>query len=358
MLIAGENDTDLRRTNIFGLFAGNRPAGALWAWVEEENTGHEEADAQQLKLSFLTECYRLRYPRDQSPTNGPVRLKPLNEWEGWLVDQATWTNGFTAIYRHDEYGGDPRALGWVPTERIAHLYRSFSSYDKISTNITGNANPVTAPTNLIYRVNLAGAIWEKVEFFEGAEKIGEAFPGGGNTPQVSLVVSNGGLYTFHSIVIRPDQTRSPTMPRRVVVSGPSEPTPYEAWAMTNLPDGCGGRSETPMGDGCPNIVRWGFGLGFPVSDRAGLPQALPGTTNIGGIPYRTFRFAADPAARNADAAFTPFFSVDLDDWTRVEHDPGAGGFRVGREDATVSVHVPAQTNRLFLRVGVDDPLPR
>jgi hypothetical protein len=40
ILIAGATDTATRRTSIQGLFNENRPRGALWCWVEEENTGH------------------------------------------------------------------------------------------------------------------------------------------------------------------------------------------------------------------------------------------------------------------------------------------------------------------------------
>ncbi len=355
MLIAGENDTQFRRDNIKRLFDLNRPRGALWSWVEEENTGHEEANSQQLKLSFLAECYRLRYPRDQSPRDGPVQLKRLNEWEGWLADQTTWNSGFTAIYRYDQFSGDPRSIGWVPTERIAHLYRSFSSYNRLTSIITGNAgNPVTAPATLTYRVDLTGKSWEKVEFYEGATKLSEATPAEGSLPQISLPVQTGGLYTFHAVVTVSGEAKSPTMLRHAFVTGPAALTPFETWAALNFPSDQRARSSTPLNDGIPNVVRWAFGLSSPaMSERSRLPVPVGAAELINGVPYRVFQYTTETAARDADASFTALLSEDLVDWTPAENNPAAGVVVERTGDLIRVKALPLST--LFLKVAVDDP---
>lgn len=81
MLIAGEFDTAVRRTNIRNLYANNRARGALWAWEEEEEeepTAHDDHNGRQLKFAFLAECYRLRYPKEGASRSGIVLLNSLH----------------------------------------------------------------------------------------------------------------------------------------------------------------------------------------------------------------------------------------------------------------------------------------
>jgi hypothetical protein len=52
LLIAGELDTAVRRDSIRGLFVDNRPRGALWSWVEEENTGHAATAGDVHRAAF------------------------------------------------------------------------------------------------------------------------------------------------------------------------------------------------------------------------------------------------------------------------------------------------------------------
>lgn len=55
LLISGELDQEFRRVNNRALFTSARPRGALWSWVEEEATGHSEANSQHLELAFLAD---------------------------------------------------------------------------------------------------------------------------------------------------------------------------------------------------------------------------------------------------------------------------------------------------------------
>ena len=106
ILIAGELDTALRRTNIHKLFTDNRPRGALWSWVEEENTGHSGM-AERLVLPLMAEAIRLRYPQNQVPTaTSGVTLRQLNETDGWLIDVSTPVSKLTKMASYANYTGD------------------------------------------------------------------------------------------------------------------------------------------------------------------------------------------------------------------------------------------------------------
>lgn len=355
MLIAGETDSTIRRDNIKSLFTLNRPRGALWAWVEEENSGHEEKNSQQLKLTFLAECYRLRYPRDQSPVDGPITLKDLNEWDGWLVDQTTWESGFPAIHRYDLTPGDPRTMGWVPSRRIAYLYRAFAAYNRLTSTIGGSSGVVTAPTTLTHNVTLPAGSWSLVEFYEGDTKVGEAVPAGGNTPQISVPASYGGLRAFHTVVTKTDGSASATPIRRVFVKGSPAPLPYDVWAGTNLPADRRRRADAAFDDGVPNMVRFAFDV--PLTQRGG-QVVEPSATgeSIGGVPYRKFTYAMSNSAREAGVQVVPLVTADLTNYKTVRESEG-DGVLLRRSGNQIDILVPDTVQRTFLKLMVDDPLP-
>jgi hypothetical protein len=128
ILISGELDTPTRRDSIQGLFDDNRPRGALWSWIEQEGEAHS-GRADSLVLPFMAEAIRLRYPMGQMPTatNG-VTLLDLNESDGWLADHSTWKSGLTKVTTYADYAGDKDEAGWLLNERVATVYRAFSTY--------------------------------------------------------------------------------------------------------------------------------------------------------------------------------------------------------------------------------------
>lgn len=223
ILIAGETDTNSRRNAIEGLFNNNRPLGALWAWVEEENTSHQIGNSYKLIRPFLAECVRLRYPTSAgSPADGPVTLLSLDEEDGWIVNQNTWESGLTDVHAYEEETGDPFDFGWVPNQRIAYLYRAFSTYNKAAGAVSGSSTVVsgTLPLNLTFSVNMAGQSWSKIEFYEGETLLGEALPSGGSNPSVAHSVAHGGYYVFHGLVTKTDTSKSATLLLPVFVDGP------------------------------------------------------------------------------------------------------------------------------------------
>jgi len=213
LLIAGELDTQVRRDSIRGLFEANRPRGALWSWVEEENTGHARSD-DEIVLPFMAEAIRLRYPTDQlpSPTNG-VALNSLNEADGWLADQSTWMSGLVEVSSYADYEGDKSTAGWLLNENMAQLYRAFATYDK-PVSIQFPSSPVLlaesignqVPLPLSVRVNTSRiADWTKVELFDYAQKLGEVMAGQGSTSAVvSTTLSPGRVHALTALVTHAD----------------------------------------------------------------------------------------------------------------------------------------------------------
>ena len=353
LLISGELDTILRHENIMSLFDINRPRGALWSWVEEQGAGHSEHDSQQLKLAFLQECYHLRYPSDQSPTDGPVTLKNLSELDGWLVDQSTWKNGLTRIYPHDEAPDDPLTYGWVPNEYCASVYRAFSSYDKFSFDVSGSSGVTTAPTTLTYSIHFSDDTWETVEFFEGATKIGEATEGK-TSATVTLSVSEGGFYVFHAIAHMADGSLRATHLRRVFVEGPARSTPYEKWALETLPPDLRDPDETLHQDGISNLMRFAFDLGIePEPSLENLPRHV-GKELIDGVPFHLFTYAPSAEALQGGVNFQPVLSKNLTDWTRLlnPQPPEQQAF-IRRKGEKFTVAIPGNQSG-FLSIMVDD----
>ena len=210
LLIAGEFDTQVRRDSIRGLFNDNRPRGALWSWVEEENTGHARTD-DEIVLPFMAEAIRLRYPSDELPsaTSG-VSLRALNEEEGWLADQSTWTSGLVNVASYADYVGDKSTAGWLLNENMAQLYRAFATYDKpvsiqfpSSPLLLGESLSAQVPVTLNVRINTSGIVdWTRVELFDYAQKIGDVMASGApsSTAIVPATLSASDVHALTALV--------------------------------------------------------------------------------------------------------------------------------------------------------------
>ncbi len=369
MLIAGQHDSGARRANIKALFDDNRPRGALWAWVEEEGTGHEEANSQQLKITFLAECVRLRYPPDQSPLNGLVQLKDLHEFDGWLVDQTTWESGLTTIYPYDEAPGIKQAYGWVPSEKIARHYQAFSSYNKASSSVSGSTGVVTSPATLTYliypkpikegRDGIPIDPISKVEFFKNGIKIAESVPEPDERPSVSVEQYTGGFQAFSAIVTFESGLQKATHLRRVFVRGSQPPSAYELWAMESLPDDPNGPFCALFDDGVTNLERFAFGLSLtePLPDFQPLQPANPFIESIQGADYVCYTYEVNEAASPSGLSIMPQVSEDQEYWFNITNtdDPDvAVGPIVLRVGSTVTVKYPQSDDPLFFRIQVSD----
>lgn len=222
LLIAGEIDSRERRQAIHELFTVNRPRGALWAWVEEEGTDHAERDSSQLIRPFIAECVSLRLPPDADPRTGPVKLRDIPEESGWLVDEHTYKAGFADIAAYADYRGDRRSAGWLPSQRVAMIFRAFASYHKATaeTGIDGTAGPtVDCGATVGYHVGRPTGAWNSVELFEGTMSLGKFTPADARLA-VQRAADAPGYLAFHGVVTFADGTRRTTLPRRVFVRPP------------------------------------------------------------------------------------------------------------------------------------------
>ncbi len=364
ILIAGELDTQLRRDNIRTLFEINRPRGALWAWIEEQNKDHSEGDSRQIVLTFLAECVHLRYPADQSPLDGPVTLKNLHECDGWLVDQSTWHDNLVGIYAYDDAPGDKRSYGWVPSEKIARYYQAFSSYRKVSVNASGSGGVVEAPATLTYNLSLAasglrGDSVAGTDFYLDGQFIGMSVLPSAMQPSISVEEYTGGFHAFTAIVSYNSNIQRATDLRRVFVKGPPAMSAFESWAIENLPEGLRDPDDMLFDDGVSNIERFAFGLSLtePVYDFQPLTPAEPATESIDGTDYVVYTYQVSEAALNSGLNIMPQVSSDGLNWENVVNvdDPAYGLPQfLSRDGDIVTFKYPDSGNQLFFRIEISD----
>jgi predicted esterase len=278
LLVAGETDSDSRRNKLRNIFNTNRPLGAKWAWVEEENTSHQIANSYKLIRPFLEECVRLRYPASVGlPTSGPVTLLTLAEADGWLVDHDTWNSGLTQIHDYGEQSGSNLDYGWVPSERIARLYQAFSTYNKSAGAVSGSPIVVNAgiPTNLTFNVNMAGQSWASMEIFEGAASIATAASPA--NPAITHAAVAGGYHVFHGIITKPGGAKSSTLLHPVFVVAPATPPPEPPVRL--LVDFGPAATTTTGGDDSANT--WNNLTSHSLNSTLSLVDSTGATTGIG-----------------------------------------------------------------------------
>ncbi len=182
----------------------SREKGALWSWALELK-GHEDGYSFDIYMKLVEQAVALRYPKRGDPSKGPVELITLNESEGWLVDQESWDSGLTYVDSYTSYKGNKQKAGWVPNKDMAYVYRSLATYHnplKIEVReFDRTFNPNTDPGTMF---SLGGPVanpgeqitiscdaslfpgWERIEFFNGAQKLGEV--GAGSDPSIQVIL--------------------------------------------------------------------------------------------------------------------------------------------------------------------------
>jgi hypothetical protein len=177
------------------LVAGARARGALWTWALELE-GHEDGASFDVYMKLVEQAVAARYPEGGDPSKGPVALKALEEKDGWLVDLGGWDSGLTPVDAYGRWRGDRKAAGWVLNENMAFVYRSLATHQNpLSLKVrefdrTFNPHtdpgtmfslggPVAAPGDRVTPVCDAERFpgWERIELFNGAEKLGEVRSG-------------------------------------------------------------------------------------------------------------------------------------------------------------------------------------
>lgn len=252
LLIAGELDSQFRRDSIRGLFQDNRPRGALWSWVEQECTDHTDPN-DEIVLPFMAEAIRLRYPQGVLPSASQgIALNTVDEADGWLVDQSTWMDGLTDIASYSDFTGDKSTAGWLLNENMAQLYRAFATYDKPVSIVRprrvtlGEFFGDEIPLALDVHIDTSTLTdWSKVELFNYASKVGEAFRVGDGqaTAIIGATLAAGGVHALTALVTHADGvTLSPSNVVTVLTSNVPEPSSQLLlFALANLAGGYRGR---------------------------------------------------------------------------------------------------------------------
>ncbi|MBN1998537.1 hypothetical protein JW935_13345, partial [candidate division KSB1 bacterium] len=186
------------------LIQSARKKGALWCWALELK-GHEDGVSFDVYMKLVEQAVAARYPENADTGKGTVKLTALMEKDGWLADQNGWDSGLTYIDSYTNYKGDRQSAGWVLNKNLAFVYRSLAThYNPLTIKVREfdrTFNPNTDPGTMF---SLGGPVvkpgekitlvcdtdkfpdWEKIEFFDGAEKLGEV--NSGSRPEINVTL--------------------------------------------------------------------------------------------------------------------------------------------------------------------------
>ena len=270
------------------LIGGARARGARWAMIVEDK-GHEDGVAFDVYANLLDQAIKLRHPADADTRKGPVQLTEIPEDAGWLADMSTWESGITTIADYASYRGDKKAASWLLDKDIAYIYRGAATrLDPISTGIEAVSrvyNPNTAPGTMYSvggpivepgrKLNLVCDVrdlpdWSKVEFYNGAEKLGEA--DAPNNPVLPITVDkNNIVYCLTAVATTSSGAQRVAAPFYFAVKDPSldllsdaqkNPARYEdtigpvgSKTMADVPP-----DYTPKAGGKPENILLAYGL--------------------------------------------------------------------------------------------------
>jgi len=202
------------------VLADYRPKGALWGWMAVPGVGHEFAGQEVLAMPILDAAVRLRYPADGDVRKGPVKLKPVEPEAGWVADNTTWMSGLTAIAPARDFKGDLTKSSWLLNKDLAFVYRAYATYDRplriaSPRNTDARDRVWDAGSSVIIVVDdsqFAG--WEKLELYDGAEKVGELAKG---PAQFIVEDLKAGYHAFSVLGTDAKGTIRPSDPVLVVV---------------------------------------------------------------------------------------------------------------------------------------------
>ncbi len=221
LLITGGADEAYRRDAILELFNQNRPRGARWAWAEEEGAGHALVDSLELILPFAAEMAGLRYPLGTPLTaTTPAALTPVALESGWLVARDEHLTGLATLALYADYAGDPALASWLPSRRLAYIYRAFASHDKASPTavLTPDWPTVERGVTLTYTIAPTDPTWTRIDYFEGDTLLRSVTPADTDPFHVDLTPQDPGFVVLHALVTLADGRQRTTMPRRKLIA--------------------------------------------------------------------------------------------------------------------------------------------
>ncbi|MFC2125227.1 hypothetical protein ACFLU5_10475 [Bacteroidota bacterium] len=191
------------------LFEYASPKEALWSWAVELK-GHEDGYSFDVYMKLVEQAVKLRYPEKEDPKKQPVKLKKLNRKDGWLVNFDTWDQGMVYTAPYKDYKNDKTKAGWVLNKDMAYVYRSMATHhNPISLSVKEFDRTLNTNTDPGTMYSLGGPVvnpgeeiniscdmsrfpgWEKLEIFNGSEKLGEV--SSKNEPHFRISTSKNNL---------------------------------------------------------------------------------------------------------------------------------------------------------------------
>jgi dienelactone hydrolase len=111
LLFVGDKDLAFRINTIQGLFAVNRRAGALWAYIVEPDTAHAVGRSKDLGAMFFEDVLAMRLSGDTLAA---------------VPDKAGFIGDLSAVTFQPVATAAPPAVptAWLPTERIAKAWQA------------------------------------------------------------------------------------------------------------------------------------------------------------------------------------------------------------------------------------------
>jgi len=214
-----------------------RSKGARWAWALELK-GHEDGTSFDVYMKFVEQAVSARYPEDENPAKGPVRLTTIPERSGWLVEQDNWNSGITYIDAYSDYKGDKASAGWVLNKDMAFVYRSMATHHNPLTvavkefDRTYNPNtdpgtmfslggPVTDPgTSITIQCDMKKFPgWKTLRFYNGADLLGQVnYPA---PPEISIQVdTQSKVYCLEAVAVSESGEMVTSAPMHFFVRNP------------------------------------------------------------------------------------------------------------------------------------------
>lgn len=197
-----------------------RPQGALFGWMTVQGAGHARYGQEILAMPLLDTAVRLRYPANGDVRQSPLKLKTLDPASGWIADNTTWKSGLVTIAPAKQFKGDITRSSWLPSEDIAFIYRAFGSYDKPLSipfpSVSLSSQRVwDAGSNFTIMVDTSKFPgWKTMEFFDGAQKLGEITQGPAQFTAMNLTA---GYHVFSVLGTDAAGSVRPSNPVMVVV---------------------------------------------------------------------------------------------------------------------------------------------
>ncbi|MCC5025413.1 MAG: hypothetical protein J6386_22700 [Candidatus Synoicihabitans palmerolidicus] len=133
---------------------------------------------------------------------------------------------------------DPLARGWLPSRRLAYVFRAFASYDKAvaTSELRPVQSAVRGGTTLTYGLTGVEGGWTRIAYYEGDTLVREVTPEDENPLRATMVAERGGFAVMHAVVTLASGEQRTSMPRRRMVMPvvKEEPPPElpELGAMT------------------------------------------------------------------------------------------------------------------------------